>query len=290
MNISPTIQKAFGRSLLAIQKNSPAILTTIGVASVVTAGVLAARNTLRLEETIDQGQGRLVAVNDLIEQGEAEESARTKVYVRNIFEVVKLYALPGSLMLGGIVCTLGANRILTKRNAALAAAYNGLAASFEAYRERVREEYGDEVEKDIYLGQRDSFVEDENGKKKKIKVPVDGEHVGSPYRFRYGIDNENWSGFHDENLHRVMIVQTMFNDRLKQRGHVVLHEVLDVLGIERTEASFVTGWRYVDPNSPEFADHQGDNFIEFNLRDFQSEYGYLLLDMNVDGLIYNKIK
>lgn len=285
MNISPNIQAAFNKSLYQVQKHAPAILTTVGVVSVVTAGVFAAKNTLRLEEKIDEGQDRLRWVNEQIEAGDVKEAARTAAYIRNVLEIVRLYLLPVTFMVGGIMCILSSNRILNKRNAALVAAYNGLAASYEAYRDRVREELGEEAEKDIFLGQRDSFETDDKGKKVKKKVLVDGEHSANPYRFVYGPDNQNWTGFHDENLFRLTVAQNMYNDLLKAGQPVFLRDVLRTLGIEPTPASTLTGWIF-DPENP---DHKGDNFIEFNIRDFQSEYGYILLDFNVDGEIWDKI-
>jgi len=285
MNISPNVQKAISRGLMQVQKHAPAILTTIGVTSVVVGGVLAAKNTLKLEEKIDEGQDRLRWVNEQIEEGDAPVQHRTGVYVRNVVEVGKLYILPVTLAAGGIICILSAQNILNKRNAALVAAYNGLAASYEAYRERVREDHGEEYDRDVFLGQRTETVEGENGKKVKQKVLVDGEHAASPFRFKYDNTNENWTGFHDDNLFRLQVAQNMYNDRLKARGHVFLRDVLNTLGIEDTPASVITGWIY-DPENP---DHEGDNFIEFNVRDYQTEHGYILLDFNVDGTIFDKI-
>ena len=289
MNISPAIQNAVSITLLRLQKHAPAILTTVGVASVVTAGVLAAKNTLKLEERIDEGQDRLRWTNEQIEEGDAKESARTAVYVRNVIEVGKLYVLPTTLMVGGIVCILSSQNILNKRNAALVAAYNGLATSYDAYRARVREEVGEEKELEYFRGEKTVMVEGENGKKVKQKVLVDGEHVGHPYRFVYDQHNDNWTGFHDENLFRLTVAQNMYNDLLKSGRPVFLRDVLLTLGIEPTPASAVTGWIYVPEDSPKFADHTGDNFIEFNIRDYQAEHGYILLDFNVDGTIFDKI-
>lgn len=287
MNISHTLQKAFGRSLLQIQKHSPAILTTVGVVSVVAAGVLAAKNTLKLEERVDEGGDRIRWTKEQIEEGSVPEAALTLAYAKNVTEVCKLYIAPATLMVGGIVCILGAQNILSKRNVALAAAYKGLETAFDAYRERVREEVGEEKERDIYFGERTEEIEDEKGKKKTVKRPVDGQHVASPYRFVYDSTNENWTGWHDQNLFRVTQAQSMYNDLLKARGHVFLNEVLDTLGFERTQAGAVTGWIY-DPENPE---HEGDNFIEFNIRDYQDDqrYGYIVLDFNVDGTIFDKI-
>ncbi|QCG77545.1 hypothetical protein SEA_DIZZYRUDY_48 [Microbacterium phage DizzyRudy] len=286
MNISPAVQKAVSRSLLQVQKHAPTILTTVGVVSVVAAGVLAAKNTLKLEERIDEGQDRLRWANEQIEEGELPENARTAVYIRNVVEVTKLYMLPGTLMLGGIAAILGGQHILNKRNAALVAAYNGIAASYEAYRERVREEVGEERERELYFGEQ-TETQMVDGKKTVVKTLVDGEHVGSPYRFVYDQSNENWTGFHDENVFRLTVAQNMYNDLLKRRGHIFLRDILITLGIEPTHASAQVGWVF-DENDP---NHQGDNFIEFNIRDYQddSRYGFIVMDFNVDGIILDKI-
>lgn len=287
MNVSPAIEKFVSRTALQLSKHSPVILTTVGVAAILTSGVLAARNTLRLERTLDDGADRLYAAKKDVEDGEAAGAQVAKTYVRNSVEVAKLYLTPASLMVGGLVCVLSAQNILHKRNVALAAAYKGLESAYGAYRERVREELGEEKESDLYYNLREEEVVDEKGKATKVKRPVDGQHSASPYRFIYDMQNENWSGFHDDNLFRVTAIQNMFNDRLRARGHVLLHEVLDTLGFERTPASIIVGWIY-DENNP---DHVGDNFIEFNIRDYQSDpdLGYILLDFNVDGTIFDKI-
>lgn len=284
MNISPAIQGAFSRSLLQVQKHAPTILTTIGIGSVVAATVIAAKNTLKLEATLDEGKAELDRTNTLIEFGEAKESALTATYVKNVVRVGKLYLLPTTLLAGGILCVLGGQHILNKRNAAIVAAYNGLAASYEAYRERVAGEVGEERERELFYGE-EKVTETVDGKKVVTKRLVDGEHVGHPYRFVYDSQNDNWTGFHDENLFRLQVAQNMFNDLLKVKGHIMLRDVLNVLGIQDTPASCVTGWIF-DEEDP---DHKGDNFIEFNIRDYQSEYGYILLDFNCDGTIFDKI-
>lgn len=285
MEISPAMEKAFGTATLQLKKHAPVILTSLGVAGILTGGFLAAKNTLKLEDTIDESKNRIELVNEMIADGELTDKARVLVYIQNVFAIGKLYALPTTLVVGGILAMLGSQNILSKRNAALAAAYNGLAASYEAYRDRVREEVGEERESDLYHGLKSETVEDSKGRKTVVKRPVEGEHVGSPYRFRYDATNDNWTGFHDENLFRLQVVQNMYNDLLRARGHVFLRDVLMTLGIKDTPASAVTGWIYKegDPN------HPGDNFIEFNVRDFQAEHGYILLDFNVDGTIYDKI-
>jgi hypothetical protein len=80
------------------------------------------------------------------------------------------------------------------------------------------------------------------------------------------------------------------NDLLISRGHMFLNEVYDALGLERTKAGSVVGW---------IISHDGDNYVDFGIftdkdarqyRDFvNGRSNAILLDFNVDGVIYDKI-
>ena len=83
------------------------------------------------------------------------------------------------------------------------------------------------------------------------------------------------------------------NDMLQIRGHVMLNEVYDMLGMERTKEGCVVGW--VLNNG-----HNGDNYISFGLenlseqsiREFvaqKQDEPYIWLDFNVDGVVYDLI-
>jgi hypothetical protein len=82
--------------------------------------------------------------------------------------------------------------------------------------------------------------------------------------------------------------QQFFNDLLIRRGNVFLNEVYDALGIERTQAGSVVGWMISE---------NGDNYIDFGFYDGDSERARafvngnersVLLDFNVDGVIYDR--
>ena len=86
----------------------------------------------------------------------------------------------------------------------------------------------------------------------------------------------------------VQMTQNYYNARLQTRGHVFLNEVYDAFGIERSSAGSVVGW-VLDSDGP------GDNYIDFGMfeaynRDFvNGQERSILLDFNVDGVIYDKI-
>jgi hypothetical protein len=70
---------------------------------------------------------------------------------------------------------------------------------------------------------------------------------------------------------------------------VFLNDVYDMLGIPRSKAGAVVGW---------IVSENGDNFINFGVFDGRQEVirdfvngieGAILLDFNVDGVIYDKL-
>lgn len=284
MNISPKITIALGRSVLQVQKHSPIILTAAGIVGVVTAGVLAAKATLKLEETLDKAKWRLEGTSD------ADPEPKTKAVVLNTLDLVKLYGPSITLGAASIVCIISAQGILHKRNAALVVAYKGLEESFRNYRSLVAEEFGEEKDEEFSRGIKTEIVVDENGKKTKVKSLVTTGAQYGPYTFIFGPDNPNWNGFHDRNEWFLLSQQNVMNDLLRQRGHVFLNEVLERLGIEHTQTGAVTGW---------ILNGDGDNEIDFRMyalddkraKEFGiAEIGHILLDFNVDGIIYDKLE
>lgn len=289
MNISPKITTAIGRSILQVQKHSPIILTAAGVVGVVTAGVLAARATLKLEDTLDHAA---VRIDNFKAHAESENRTPnlTKAYALNTLDLVKLYGPSITLGAASLVCIISAQGILHKRNAALVVAYKGLEESFRNYRSLVVEEFGEEKDEEFTRGIKTEVVVDENGKKTKVKSLVTNSAKYGAYTFVFGPDNPNWNGFHDRNEWFLTVQQDYVNDLLRARGHVFLNEVLERLGMEHTQTGSVTGW---------INNGDGDNYIDFRMyklddkraKEFGlAEPGHILLDFNVDGIIYDKLE
>lgn len=275
MNISPALQRTLSRSALKVSKYSPQILTAVGIAGLVTAGILAAKNTLKLEETLDNSRNRLELVK---EHPEATQNDVNKAYAKNIFDLAKLYGIPVTLAAASIVSILVGHNILHKRNLALVAAYKGLEQAFSEYRKRVTEEYGEDVDEKFRLGLKDVTTVGEDGKKVKTVERVD---TRSDYIMEFGPGVDSWTGNYEHNLFNVTRIQNYFNDKLQAQGHVFLQDVTRNLGFPDSKVGAVTGWVYGNPN--------GDDYIDFNIKDLQESHGYILLEFNVDGVIIDLI-
>lgn len=274
MNISPAIQKTFGRSVLQVQKYSPQILAVAGIAGVVTAAVLAAKNTLKLEATLDVAETRLEAARET-----GDQKVVNKAYFKNATDVAKLYAAPVTLGVVSIACIIGGQGILQKRNVGLALAYKGLEQSYNSFRERVIEEYGPEKAEELRTGVREVTETNKDGKKIK-KTVVDDRDRGD-YIYEFGVTNDNWSSRKDHNEFYLETAQRMLNDKLATQGHLFLNDVLRTLGFPDTKVGAVTGWVLDNLD--------GDGAVDFRVKDLVDSHGYYLLDFNVDGVILDLI-
>jgi hypothetical protein len=286
--------KTFHRGWLLTKKFSPQILTGIGVVGVVTSGVLASKATLKLPPILEDISLEVQIARDLKHSKTADEYSSTQykrditqAYIRGGLNVCKLYTVSASTMTLSIICLISAQGIMHKRNAAIAAAYKSIEQSFAEYRKRVKDEYGDDKDRDFRAGVRDVEERDDEGNI-KVVTRIDGSKASRYARF-FDETSKHWEKKPEYNLLTLKNVQNHMNDLLHVRGHVFLNEVYDRLGIDRTTEGAVVGW---------LMGGEGDNYIDFGIYDFQSpekrmfvngQEPSILLDFNVDGIIYEQL-
>ena len=82
----------------------------------------------------------------------------------------------------------------------------------------------------------------------------------SEFRALYDESCHMWENDACHNLARLEMQQAYFNDRLRRLGRVRLREVFDVLGIDRTPVSSVSGWG---------RGYGGGNRIDFGLGEYE---------------------
>lgn len=286
--------RTFHRGWLLTKKFSPQILTGVGVVGVVASGVLASKATLKLEPILENISLGVQVANDLKHSKNADEYSSTQykkdithTYVAGALDICKLYAASATTMTLSILCLISAQGIMHKRNAAIAAAYKSVEQSFAEYRKRVKEEYGDDKDRDFRTGARDVEERDDEGNI-KVVTRIDGSKTSRYARF-FDETNKHWEKKAEYNILTLKNIQNHMNDLLHVRGHVFLNDVYDRLGFDRTPEGAVVGW---------LMGGEGDNYIDFNIYDGQSlakrmfvngHEASILLDFNVDGIIYEQI-
>jgi len=292
--------KLVGRKILQTKKYAPEILTTVGIVGVVGTVVLASVATYEIDEKLFASRAKRAQIKEFHENtpegieysDESYQKDLVLSYIDSSKALVKLYGAAAALGVGSIVCLLSAHGIMRQRNAALVVAYNTVSEAFKAYRRRVVEDYGPEKDWDYTHGIREEKVEttDENGKVKKSTIIKRDPNGYSEYAKFFDEGNAHWEKNAEHNLFFLKCQQNYANDLLRARGHIFLNEVYDMLGMERTQAGQVVGW-VVSKDG-------GDNFVDFHIfdidspraRDFVNGFERnILLDFNVDGVIYHLI-
>jgi hypothetical protein len=283
------VTRVASRKALKIKKQSPHIFFGLGVIGAAASTFLACRATLKLEEVVDDHNGRIEKVKFRRDQAELEENEYHRLlggeYTRTTINLGRLYG--PSVVLGGlsIAALTGSHVQLARRNTALAGALTALTKAYDDYRARVQEEIGVERERDLYRGAHDLEITGEDGRKRVVKNYTENGY--SPYARIFEESNTQWNPNAELNYMFVKGVESHMNQRLRVRGHVLLNDVYDALGMERTTAGAVVGW--VD-NS-----RTGDGYIDFGLSDPRAHdfvNGHeenVWLDFNVDGVIYEVI-
>ena len=285
------IPGGLARQVLKLNAQSPQLLFGAGVLGMVGSTVLACQATLKLEKVLDEGASKLETARTL-EHREYSEKDRSNdlriIKIQTGTKIVKLYAPAVGLGVVSIAALTKSHNILTTRNAALMAAYGALEKGFDEYRRRVVEKYGEEEDRNFRYGSREVDVVDDKGKVNKV-LRV-GDDIPSVYARFFDPTSTSWNKNPDYNFVFLRSQQNWANDLLKIRGHVFLNEVYDMLGLERSKAGSVVGWILIG--------EYRDNYIDFGLfdgddqaaRDFvNGREGSVLLDFNVDGVIWDKL-
>lgn len=304
MKLKENMTRAIGKAGLKLKKYSPEILAAVGTVGVVASAVMACKATTKISTILDDTNDQLDAIHtavtdpELAEQYSAEDAKKDTaiVYVQTGVKFVKLYGPAVAVGAASLACLLGSNHILRKRNVALAAAYTAVDKSFKAYRGRVVERFGEEMDRELRYNIKakevQEIVTDENGNETTVTSTIEIPEMSydnSDYARCFDETCVGWTRDPEYNLMFVKQIQNWANDRLQTKGYLYLNEVYEMLGIQRTKAGQVVGWLY---------DGDGDNYVDFGIFDIKDKQkrrfvnGYeksIWLDFNVDGNILDKM-
>lgn len=284
MNLSmfkDVITSKVGRQILVGQKHAPAILFGAGVIGIVATVVLACRATLKVDEVLDDHE-------DLMTTTETEKEA-VGVYFRTAGTLARMYAPAFIVGAASIAALTGAHVTLSRRNAAAVAAYAALDRGFREYRKRVVEAYGEEKDRELRHGsQAKTIVEEtETG---PVTRDINQIGLGDPSIYARWFDDSCSAWQREPSYNRLFLKcqQNYANDILKARGHLFLNEVYNMLGLKHSQPGSIVGW--VMGNGDGYVDFGIFNPHSHDTRDFINGWAdRVLLDFNVDGIIWDKI-
>ena len=306
------LSRSFHNVSLQVQKHSPTILVVGGVVGVVASTIMACKATTKVSEILEENKKRVEQIHICMEDQELQESGKytekdakkdlTIVYGQTGLKLAKNYAPSVALGVVSITCILASHRILTKRNAAISAAYAVVDKGFKDYRKRVKERFGEKVDYELKHNIKAEQIEtidiDENGNEKTGTKTIEVVNNSvleqySDYARFFDETNPNWQRDAEYNLMFLKLQERYANEKLQKTGYLFLNEVYKMLGMEPSKAGQVVGWVYDEKNPV------GDNYIDFGIYDVNKRRaqdfvnGYeksILLDFNVDGVIWELMK
>ena len=299
-----TLRKSFKKAQLTVRKHSPEILMVAGVIGTVAGAVMACKETLELEDVLDECKQEKMELEEqytMCEQysEDALKKDQVKLTIKQAVKIVKLYAPSVIMEATSIGVIFASNDIMRKRNASMAAAYATLNSMYKRYRQNVIESYGEEVDKDMRFGVKHEKVTeiDEDGNKVKIDARiVDLDNTALAISDYSRFFQAGCKGFDASsgryNLLYLKGIQAMFNNKLIADGYVMLNDVYRELGFDTIPEGWSIGWVYDEENPI------GDNYIDFGLYEARNKNQravndwepVILMDFNVDGNLYEDPK
>ena len=299
-----TLRKSFKKAQLTVRKHSPEILMVAGVIGTVAGAVMACKETLELEDVLDECKQEKMELEEQYAMCEeysedALKKDQVKLTIKQVAKIVKLYAPSVIMEATSIGVIFASNDIMRKRNASMAAAYATLNSMYKRYRQNVIESYGEEVDKDMRFGVKHEKVTeiDEDGNKVKIDARiVDLDNTALAISDYSRFFQSGCKGFDERsgryNFLYLKGLQAMFNNQLIADGYVMLNDVYRELGFDTIPEGWSIGWVYDEENPI------GDNYIDFGLYEARNKNqraanGWepvILMDFNVDGNLYEDPK
>lgn len=206
------LRKTYYRTERYLKHNAPTILTGIGVVGVIGTSVLTAKATPKaiyiLEEKEKEKGSKLTRFEQV--------SAMTPVYIP-------------AILMGGttIICILSANYLNKERQAMLTSAYAYLNNSYNEYKSKVKELFGEEADKKVQDEiAKDNYQEETSSDEKKLFY--------DQFSKRYFETTE-------EDLLKAVY---NLNRQYSMYGEITLNDFYKKLDLEETDYGGVLGWSY----------------------------------------------
>lgn len=289
------------------KQHAPEIMIGASILTGAAALYFVARGTFKLEEILDDHNERVDDVKDQFGDVESSEHPEeiaefkkelAKEYVKTGGKIALAYAPAAGLAGASVVLSISAHGIMKKRLATSLAALESVTAAFEAYRQRVKDRYGEDVERDILTGRHVETVAvettDKKGNVKMVdkKMTLVDPSLPSEYARYYSastcdifyITNTNDGCGRVYNEEFLKTQEQVANLKLRSQGFLFLNDVYDMLGYDRTDYGQLVGW---------LDNGDGDGYVDFRIalveEGINENDDKWLLDFNVDGVIVDKI-
>ena len=291
-------------------QNAPKILLGLGLGGIGVGVVKTCKSTLAAQKIIEEHKEQRAIIEEAT-QIFANENAGAiypeknrdiaTLYFNTGKKLVKEYAVGVGLITLGVVSICCSFNILNNRYLDSVAAYNALQAAYKKYRKRVRDEYGDEVDKQFAQGvyKSDNIVKNAKGRElsKETEFDFDADSIGSPYLTVFNEETStayvkpskyfgmsaraNRLAMTEMNMYFLKQQQDSLTERLRCEGVLLLNDALAALGMKRIGYIYINGrkvkagnigWTYPTDAEGNYIG-PGDGCVNFGVIDFDKAAG-----------------
>lgn len=318
-----SLKRSFNKVKLDVKKASPALMIAAGIGFGVGAIVGFIRQSREALPVIDEYKETVTELTeshstvvafaekegreDIVKSEHrtyckdmATETAKTAV------KLGRIYAVPIALYSISVGLNIKSYQTMRNRNLALAAAYAGVGNEIRHIYSRIAERYGDEALDEIKHGIKkveveETRIDEATGSEVVDKKLVPGiettsgdPHLISPYARFFNDTCPAWRDDPEYNLTYLMEVEADLNRILRTDGFLFLNTVYDKLGMKRSRAGQVVGWRYYkngkNPSGDSYVSLRLHDIKRVEVQDFVNGYeSVILIDPNVDGEIIDTV-
>lgn len=202
--------------------NSPSVLTGLAVVGVATTAVLTGKASFKAAEIIREDEFTYGTAGDAKERFKSRARLTWRLYIPP--------AVSGAVT---IVAVVGANRIGTRRAAAIAAAYTISEKAFEDYRAKIVEKFGKGKERDARDELAQEYVTKNPPRNGQIVITNKGDVLFL----------DRFSGRYFETMMEdVKAAQNHVNHRINNFNYASLNDFYDRLGLDRIPMGEELGW------------------------------------------------
>lgn len=232
MKAKPALLKRAGKTL---KRAAPTILTCISAAGVVVTVVLAVRATPKALKCIEEE-------NKAKNAGNGENLTR----METIAACWRCYVPAAATGIATIGCIFGANALNRRQQASLVSAYALASRSFNSYKQKVKELYGEEAHKKVMASL---------AAEKSTKPPLYAGSLAQMTSLGFEDADEEERLFYDAisgryfqaTISQVLQAEYHLNRNFAlSGGFITLNDFYDFLGIDKTPEGDKIGWMVSD--------------------------------------------
>lgn len=303
-NLLLPVRQLGSRAVFFVKENQSTIKVVAGIGLGIAGAVKACKATIKAKDIWEDHKSTMDLIQKSAENEELKASGEyTETDKRNdtilqttmtATKLVKTYAVPVGLGLAGIGLILNGHSTQCQKTAVALNAVNTLQTALASFKSKATEQLGNDIVNQMNVDTIEvENTNPETGEQELIKAV---SNVRDPYSRFYEdgrICKICYANIMDD-LGFCQCKQDEMTNKLRARGYLLLNDVYEELGFDKTLIGNYVGWVY-DMNDPRFA-----NYVDFDAKvvkrftkdsdpDDPTLEEAILLNFNVDGPIMDEI-